>query len=1297
MHLKPMKSKFHSVLLPVLFLTLLLSRTGAATDDAAAKLLFHLPFEGNLTPVVAGNQTESSVSGTAKVRLTYGEGVKGKALLAGMNDLFISFPMSGNIEPREGTVALWVKPLDWDPAKEELMAMHTFFELVSATDYVLLYKYTGAVKLLIKNGDKTWVIDWWPTEWKTGEWRHFAFTWKDGRHRYYVNGKLVGEMVDVRWSPDLKTMWVASGSSTGKPDPASTAFDEVRIFNRSLSEGEIQTLLARDRNQTNPPELTIPLSGPSEMKLDGVLQPDEWKNSAEYTGFITIFTQRWDRQQPRIWLQADRERLYIAWQWEHGSEPISQDKIGRDSAVYLDDSIEVWLDPHGAGDPAKLVQCIVNARGSIYDSQGGNPAWNGNWTCCCRDDEGRWTAELSVPWSDLGGLPAVGERWGLNICRNRAGGTGGSSSLSYAAKGQFAAASTFARVRLLEDVPMVQIESFGLLEYGKIDLRLTLRNPAREPRPVTVRLTGRSNDGTLDHENALLEKTIILAPGAAEPVTLDRLLQDSTVRELALQVTDQRTHDCLYRAELPVTVSTDYEISYSPRPGRNIFSVTVDPLYTPLFSTAKSVNVQIRGKGAATSALTATTQVQTGRQSTVEFREDKIPAGDNEIVVSVKDAAAGELQRIVPFYRPQRPAAWETQRPGLEPGVPPPWTPVTCHGGTLSLWGRTIRFGNELLPLAMTSQEKPLLSGPMTLVASMDGKPLAVNGLPFTVTNTDAEGIDLATRAAAGPLALTTKTRTEFDGVMRIELTLTAPQKGLMLDELTLHLPMPANIATQYAWGGQYAMIPDGQTVLGRSTHLWVGNDDVGLCWFAEGFPGWNLKDGNQGVVLQRSASGVELQIRIIDTPTRLAEPLSITFGLLATPVKPLPTDWHVRDFQGYNPPIYKERGFQEEEYAREQYSFLVGTEVFFDPMLITWRKPDGTLPVRDDLAEWRRKGHNWVAWSQFTSVGRNLPPDYRYYGEEWRIFPSGASWQGAGGSALMMVCPKSGWGNCLVKGVETMAKVGFNGQYFDTGVLSPCRNPLHGCGYTARDGQPERTLPFFAAREVKKRMYKILYHEFGVKGEPFYISTLCNGDLQWPLLTFDTAAVSGEEWNGRLAADLDYTKILTLPEWRVKFWPNKWGFIHIPLPSVADPNSWTSQTAFETFTLFRLSAGTPLWPCQNGTMYTKLWRAQRDFGVENAPEFHPFWNSAAYITVSGKDTAIAFYRKGNELLISASNLAGNPIDESLNLHLDQLKLAGSVNTAVDTFRDEPVTIQGNTLRCTIGAKNFRLIRVKCM
>jgi len=669
--------------------------------------------------------------------------------------------------------------------------------------------------------------------------------------------------------------------------------------------------------------------------------------------------------------------------------------------------------------------------------------------------------------------------------------------------------------------------------------------------------------------------------------------------------------------------------------------------------------------------------------------------GDDEIVVIVKEPGIVEEQRtIVPFHRPERPAEWEIDRPGREPGVPPPWIPVTLQGNTLSLWGRTVTFGTSLLPVQMTSQGIPMLTEPIRMISGKENEPMPLQDESCKAVRKDTEGIEVETRAI-GPdnLRISSKIRTEFDGVMRVDLTIIPPKHGVTLNRLAVRIPLSGNVATQYVLDNRFAFLPFGRSVFGRTTHLWIGNDDAGLCWFTENFAGWNLPDdGSGGIVINRTERETTLQIWMIDVPTRITTPLTFTFGLLATPCKPLPKDWQMRDFQGYNPGHYKKIGFTEEDYAREQYYQIFSQDVFFDPVLLTWRKPSEREP-REDLRKLRENGHNCVAWSQFTTVGRNVP-DYCYYGEEWRVFPSGANWQGAGGINLFAVCPKSSWGDCLVKGVEKMAQIGFNGQYFDTGTLSLCRNPFHGCGYLSRDGRMERTIPFFAAREIKKRIYKVLYKEFGAKGQPFYISTLCNGDLQWPMLTFDTAVVSGEEWNGRLADDLDYTKILTLPEWRVKFWPVKWGFIHVPIPSLADLDSWENRTAFETLSIYRLSAGTPIWPCQNPFMYVKLWRVQRAFGVQEGLEFHPCWESPPYITAVNKKTTVAFYRNENELLVTVCNFDEKPVDELLTFTLKKIGLAGMIREAFDLYHEEKIAVRENILSFPMEPKTFRMIRV---
>ena len=95
---------------------------------------------------------------------------------------------------------------------------------------------------------------------------------------------------------------------------------------------------------------------------------------------------------------------------------------GRDEQVYIDDCIEVFLDPKGEfGD---YFQIVVNAKGAVFDASSlADPyaSWNGEHLApkVHRADD-HWSIELHVPFADLG-LKEVkpGSFWYGNFTRSR--------------------------------------------------------------------------------------------------------------------------------------------------------------------------------------------------------------------------------------------------------------------------------------------------------------------------------------------------------------------------------------------------------------------------------------------------------------------------------------------------------------------------------------------------------------------------------------------------------------------------------------------------------------------------------------------------------------------------------------------------------------------------------------------------------------------------------------------------------------------------------------------------------------
>lgn len=82
------------------------------------------------------------------------------------------------------------------------------------------------------------------TDWKVGEWYHFAGTFDGKTMKVYVNGKLEGEEANnVPIAPSDLELWIG-GDDFGRPtDFFPGTIDEVRLYEKTLTEAEIQKVM----------------------------------------------------------------------------------------------------------------------------------------------------------------------------------------------------------------------------------------------------------------------------------------------------------------------------------------------------------------------------------------------------------------------------------------------------------------------------------------------------------------------------------------------------------------------------------------------------------------------------------------------------------------------------------------------------------------------------------------------------------------------------------------------------------------------------------------------------------------------------------------------------------------------------------------------------------------------------------------------------------------------------------------------------------------------------------------------
>lgn len=133
------------------------------------------------------------------------------------------------------------------------------------------------------------------------------------------------------------------------------------------------------------------------------------------------------QQQTSVYAVYDSKCLYVGIKChESNMAAVRSRSFGRDSSVWTDDCVEVYLDTTNS--EHMLNHFMINPIGGYFESKSiaaGQPGGRWDSHSIIRTSKGTdgWTIELAVPFSDLNAVPTAGQVWGINICRGRRAGT----------------------------------------------------------------------------------------------------------------------------------------------------------------------------------------------------------------------------------------------------------------------------------------------------------------------------------------------------------------------------------------------------------------------------------------------------------------------------------------------------------------------------------------------------------------------------------------------------------------------------------------------------------------------------------------------------------------------------------------------------------------------------------------------------------------------------------------------------------------------------------------------------------
>jgi len=167
-------------------------------------------------------------------------------------------------------------------------------------------------------------------------------------------------------------------------------------------------------------ELTIPRRATgTPISIDGRIEAAEWQGAAAAGEFRLPGGLDPARAQTAVRLTYDATALYLAFE-------CSEDRIGEMKAtalphdsvrVYAGNTVEVFL--NFADDHKRFWHLTVNPANSRWDGIAAQASANLAWDSAVVRADGRWTAEMAIPFASLGIRDPVGRKCRANLTRSR--------------------------------------------------------------------------------------------------------------------------------------------------------------------------------------------------------------------------------------------------------------------------------------------------------------------------------------------------------------------------------------------------------------------------------------------------------------------------------------------------------------------------------------------------------------------------------------------------------------------------------------------------------------------------------------------------------------------------------------------------------------------------------------------------------------------------------------------------------------------------------------------------------------
>jgi hypothetical protein len=661
--------------------------------------------------------------------------------------------------------------------------------------------------------------------------------------------------------------------------------------------------------------------------------------------------------------------------------------------------------------------------------------------------------------------------------------------------------------------------------------------------------------------------------------------------------------------------------------------------------------------------------------------------------------------------------------------VQSPWTPVRTtkkpNEVSVEVCGRTYRFGPQAaMPTSVRTASQEILAGPIRLAGRLYGEEIEWKQPYVSLLKRNAREAVLCGTAETVGVITSVSVKVAYDGMIRFDVAVTpwlsnfrkGAERAAGLERLWVEIPLRPECATLYTYwpldtGGVVSTmapvnsgaVPEAGLTFPFKPFLWIGWEEGGLSWFAESDKGWQPADPNRAIEVIREKKRVTLRLHLLDSQPLAWQgnsdswykpnaPVTFTFGLQATPVKPMRADLaahrivhlhyyepleHVRIEQLQVAPKRKETVL--DRVAASGANVVVLHEAWNN--IQNYWVTDRADEIKATVKACHARGLKMLTY--FGYEVSTLAPEWAELHERILIKNSDGrfrgGWQRLPSQRDYMVCYQSEWQERWLNGIAWMMdEYGIDGVYLDgTTTPSPCANGAHGCGYRHPDGSMHETFPIFAVRWLMERLHGIVKARNGVLTA--HQSSCC----VTPTLEFCDTYWDGEHIGGAFKHGEDGR--FPLAVFRAEFMGHNFG---VP----AEFLSHSPQSLAYT-----LLHDVPVRPGKGELLdaVASVWKAFGQFGTSQAA-WLPYWRNRHLVTASNPHVHVSAYARENRLLLVVSNLSKDQtVDASIALKSKAVKHGRNYTRARDAVKGSALAIRSNRLSLRCGPMSWKLIEVK--